>query len=94
MTGNCIYKALFWSAENFALQPCLSFFCTTLNSCIQALKQSRFKSGYLFEECYFGATMGRAKIVKIKCLLKIPVKNTSYTIVRIKPGFGKNAKIN
>ena len=26
-----------------------------------ALKQSRYKAGYLFEGCYFGAIMGSAK---------------------------------
>ena len=29
--------------------------CATLNSHIQALKQSRYKVGYLFEGCHFGS---------------------------------------
>ena len=49
--------------------------CATLNSHIQALKQSGYKAGYLFEGCYFGAIMGSAKLAKIY----LPVKNTSYT---------------
>ena len=44
--------------------------CATLNLRIQALKRSRYKAGYIFEGCYFGAIMGTAKIAKIKCLKK------------------------
>ena len=42
--------------------------CATLNSRIQALKLYRYRAGYLFEGCYFGAVRGNAKIAKIKCL--------------------------
>ena len=42
--------------------------CATLNLRIQALKQSRYKTGYIFKECYFGAIMVSAKKAKINCL--------------------------
>ena len=35
---------------------------------IQALKLHRYKAGYLFEGCYFGAIIGCAKIEKIEYL--------------------------
>ena len=43
----------------------LWYFCA-----IQAPKLSRFKAGYLFEGCYFGAILGSMKIAIIKCLEK------------------------
>ena len=50
---------------------------------LQALELYRRKAGYLFEACYFGTIMGRAKI---KCLLKIPVLQYSRPddLIRIK----------
>ena len=42
--------------------------CATLNLRIQALKQNRYKAGFLFERCYFGAIIGSTKRAKIKCM--------------------------
>ena len=60
-----LYKALIWSAQNFALQPCWRVFVLPL---ICTYKQT-YKAGYLFEGCYFGAIMGSAKIKVIQYLL-------------------------
>ena len=56
--------ASIWSAGGYTVV------CVTLNSRIQALKLNHIFISYSFEEYYFGATMGNAKIlvVKIECL--------------------------
>ena len=68
-----LYTTLIWNAKHFVSIALLEGICATLNLHIQALKQSRYKVGYLFEGCYFGTIMGSMKIAKIKCLQKIPV---------------------
>ena len=60
-----LYTALIWSATNFSFTALLDGICPTLNSRIQALKQSTYKAEYLFEDCNFGAITGARKI---KCL--------------------------
>ena len=53
---------LIWSAKDFALQitALLEGICANLNSRIQNIYFLLYR--YLFEGCYFGAFIGRAKI--------------------------------
>ena len=68
LTSQVNYKSMRVADDNFQMNSA----CEWVNNlCIQELKQSRYKAGYSFEGCYFGAIIGRAKIVKIakiKCL--------------------------
>ena len=57
-----------WYSFKFCFTALLEGICATLNLRIQALRLHRYKAGYLFEGCYFGAIMGSLRIVKIKCL--------------------------
>ena len=51
--------------------------CATLNLYIEAEIQRKFKAGYLFEGCYYGAIMGAPKSPRLKAY-----ENNSYTVVR------------
>ena len=55
-TDQVLYTAIIWSA-NLLYSPDGGYLCYFIFG-IQALKQSRYKAGYLFEGFYFGAIMG------------------------------------
>ena len=68
-----LYRALIWSDNNLALQPCWRV-CMLLK--IRAFIHSamrKCKAGYLFEGCYFCAFIWSTKMAKIKCLLKYQI---------------------
>ena len=69
---------------NFALAA--GGICAILNLSIQALKLHRYKGGYLFEGCYFGAIIRSAKIAKIKCVQKYQFYNITQASIHANTG--------
>ena len=68
--NNKSYKKVSQLTLLLQIQSWFNSFATPSAICrsARAIKQNRYKVGYLFEGCYIGAIMGSLKMAKIKCL--------------------------